>query len=962
MKKYCVIILLVLLLPICCRAINYQKRIIESVNRSEYANALKYVERVDSISTAEVFVPIEFIDEFVEYTLTHKADNSVALKVLFWAASYYDLWGTLYSINGDTYDAAEYCFQRTAQCYAILDGQCSRNRVNALRNLLDLYKENAHFDKAETIGYQLFEIYNNSADTISAALILNELSLCYYRQGELGISDSLQTMCKDMVYSLSNLLLAHYIYITYAEQTAYFYFAMRDYARAEHLYLDLVQIISHNYSPEQAKLPLSMLNSRLGYIELAKGHWQQANTLLSGAQPILSAHRKQFAPQYIFNSIGLARMAFYHADFVAAENILSECLPEAHTIMEKDLQNSSSFTIVLDELSTVEYMLHRYDSALQHTSEVLDIYESLSLLSGENFFQYGLALLRKSLIESEMGNTDSVKTPLLKSYPILKKTTMDILNLLPSDKREEYWAINGMRFSSTYPQWFTYFYMQGADSVADWAYNNELFVKGQLLQNNLRIKNAILSSADTALIALLNKLSDIDQYIAQHTPDINTATLSPEMEKLCKKRSDIDRQLSVKSQLYQQYHFADWRDVQQTLGEHDCAIEFSNYPDVQGDKFCHKYIAVVVDKHCLHPYIVPLFTDTDFVQLSDMNPNLLYETGGTLLADCLQTKLGKYLHLDGMLYFAPSGIIHNIAIESLKTSDGRRLGEMYPMCRVSSTRECLYRTNQDSFLVATLYGGLQYNTSMAELIAESRKYTEIFPSLVRSADADGQPDRSGWRFLPNSQIEVNTIGDILKSAGLKVALFQGATGNEESFKALSGKGTQILHIATHGFYTPSSQTKELNVMLEKAFWGKTLDSTYVDPLSRCGIVFSGAANVYDTIPAGIQDGVLYAREIASLDLSKCDLLVLSACQTALGDITSEGVFGLQRAFKQAGVKTIIMTLWSVKDQPTQFFMTEFYRNLITLKQDKHTAFRNAQNATRKKYPEPVYWAGFIMLD
>lgn len=218
MKKYCVIILLVLLLPICCRAIDYQKRIIESVNRSEYANALKYVERVDSISTAEAFVPIEFIDEFVEYTLTHKADNSVALKVLSWAASYYDLWGTLYSINGDTYDVAEYCFQRTEQCYAILDGQCSRNRVNALRNLLDLYKENAHFDKAETIGYQLFEIYNNSADTISAALILNELSLCYYRQGELGISDSLQTMCKDMVYSLSNLLLAHYIYITYAEQ------------------------------------------------------------------------------------------------------------------------------------------------------------------------------------------------------------------------------------------------------------------------------------------------------------------------------------------------------------------------------------------------------------------------------------------------------------------------------------------------------------------------------------------------------------------------------------------------------------------------------------------------------------------------------------------------------------------------------------------------------------------------
>ena len=107
-----------------------------------------------------------------------------------------------------------------------------------------------------------------------------------------------------------------------------------------------------------------------------------------------------------------------------------------------------------------------------------------------------------------------------------------------------------------------------------------------------------------------------------------------------------------------------------------------------------------------------------------------------------------------------------------------------------------------------------------------------------------------------------------------------------------------------------------------------------------------------------------------MDLRDCDLVVLSACETAKGDITSEGVFGLQRAFKMAGVQTIIMSLWKVDDNATQMLMTEFYTNWIEKEQSKREAFKNAQNAVRfavdkygdRMYADPVYWAGFIMLD
>ena len=135
---------------------------------------------------------------------------------------------------------------------------------------------------------------------------------------------------------------------------------------------------------------------------------------------------------------------------------------------------------------------------------------------------------------------------------------------------------------------------------------------------------------------------------------------------------------------------------------------------------------------------------------------------------------------------------------------------------------------------------------------------------------------------------------------------------------------------------------------------------------RSGLLLAGSnyafTGHFEQLPKSLQDGVLYAKEISLLDLSETELVVLSACETGQGDITSEGVFGLQRAFKMAGVQTIIMSLWKVNDQATQLLMTEFYNNWIGKHQSKRDAFRNAQTTVRIKYEEPEYWAGFVMLD
>jgi CHAT domain-containing protein len=125
------------------------------------------------------------------------------------------------------------------------------------------------------------------------------------------------------------------------------------------------------------------------------------------------------------------------------------------------------------------------------------------------------------------------------------------------------------------------------------------------------------------------------------------------------------------------------------------------------------------------------------------------------------------------------------------------------------------------------------------------------------------------------------------------------------------------------------------------------------------MAYTGNAN---QLPEGVQDGILTAREISMMDFSLCDLVVLSACETGVGEYSTDGTFGLQRAFKQAGVQSIIMTLWPVNDSAAQLMMTEFYNNWIGKHQSKREAFRNAQNTVRTQYEEPEYWAGFIILD
>lgn len=145
----------------------------------------------------------------------------------------------------------------------------------------------------------------------------------------------------------------------------------------------------------------------------------------------------------------------------------------------------------------------------------------------------------------------------------------------------------------------------------------------------------------------------------------------------------------------------------------------------------------------------------------------------------------------------------------------------------------------------------------------------------------------------------------------------------------------------------------------------------VDPMVRSGLLFAGGNRAWTGKRhiEGIDDGILTAKEISTLNFSSVDLVVLSACQTGLGIVkANEGVYGLQRAFKLAGAETIIMSLWEVDDLATSIMMSAFYEKYLA-GYSKSEAFKYAVDSIRyyridneQRFDSPYYWAAFIMLD
>lgn len=500
------------------------------------------------------------------------------------------------------------------------------------------------------------------------------------------------------------------------------------------------------------------------------------------------------------------------------------------------------------------------------------------------------------------------------------------------------------------------------------AYNAILATKNLSLRTNLNIASFIRDLGDDAISTKYND-------ILRKNKELQVATDSLVYEKI---KTDIDiaeqelyNSLKTKG-AYDSILSYEWNDVRGMLQDGDIAIEFvkCNYTNKES------YIALLLRKDWSEPVLVELSYNTQLQSLAGLNPDTkgwrkddntkrklikeYYQAGYNLI----WSKLEPYINEGDNVYFSPMGLLHQMNIEVFQDVNGKRANEKWNLHRVSSTRELCMENPEIELSSAALYGNLTYEMDSTAMVAQSRAYRRADSYTPTRGFVADSTMRAGWNKLPATSSEISTIRSTMQANGIETSVYTLDEGTEESFKALSGKEIPIIHIATHGFFYKDEETKG------KAFF-ETLSMSHNNQpdnsLKRSGLILAGAQKAWlgEPIPDNVEDGVLLAEEIATMDLTGTDLVVLSACETGLGEITSEGVFGLQRAFKKAGVQTLIMSLWKVDDNATSLFMQTFYKQWLGGK-SKHAAFLDAQAAVREckehDYSNPYYWASFIMLD
>ena len=340
---------------------------------------------------------------------------------------------------------------------------------------------------------------------------------------------------------------------------------------------------------------------------------------------------------------------------------------------------------------------------------------------------------------------------------------------------------------------------------------------------------------------------------------------------------------------------------------------------------------------------------------------------GLALRAALFDKLAPALGGCTRLLIAPDGDLTRLPFEVLPADDGRRLIDDYRISYLSCGRDVLRFAAIASGQPSAPMVLADPDFDVQAEVKPAPDFELADPRVGRRARAlTRSPVAYQFHRLLGTRAEGERVATQL---GVSPSL--GALALEGRLKA-ECRSPRILHLATHGFFLPDEafdpgqQSRGFGFDSGEFFsaqrgparlWGPLMEN----PMLRSGLALAGA-NTWlraGSLPEEAEDGLLTAEDVTGLDLLATELVVLSACETGLGQVrVGEGVFGLRRAFVLAGAKTLIMSLWKVPDEQTRGLMESFYDRLQA-GEGRADALRQAQLALKAKYPDPFYWGAFI---
>ncbi len=454
--------------------------------------------------------------------------------------------------------------------------------------------------------------------------------------------------------------------------------------------------------------------------------------------------------------------------------------------------------------------------------------------------------------------------------------------------------------------------------------------KGIILQSFAPIRDAIFNSSDKSMRQVFNTWQVAKNEYGKLLQ--NPEATKSRIDSLAEQLNDLEKKIStyaINSDSKFKPKSTRWKDIQKLLGPNECAIEIVFAVEDRIDGYDSSYYAVIIKPGIEIPIVAKLKTAKEIEGRGiKYYQNAIKQQLDDLISYNIFWKPLEP-HLQGIkkIWLSPDGAYHQLNPSTLFNPVTKKyLQEEISIQLVPSTSWILNQKKKSPLSKVTIFAHPNYGAVSPKSKAK----------LTRSLDLESIND------LPGTEKELDEISAILNQNKIVYQDFEGAEASEDEIKSLSMP--QVLHIATHGFFLPASiETGQSQ-----------------NPLLRSGLLMAGCQNKPHLQNPAINDGILTAYEVSTLPLFKTSLVVLSACETGLGDVKNgEGVYGLQRAFLMAGAEQVMMSLWKVDDEATREFMVLFYAGWIELK-DTGAAYQHAKKKLMEKYTHPYYWGAFVL--
>ena len=659
-----------------------------------------------------------------------------------------------------------------------------------------------------------------------------------------------------------------------------------------------------------------------------EGEYYDAIILLKEAVDSYESIYSKNHPYYATALQNLANAYNKYGDPIKAIEFLEQAIK-----IDKNngLENTISYTNKLHNMAVTLLEIGELDRAKGVLTTVL---AHRSNLLGENHPDYIFSMYNMAVLLQKMNDNVHAKEYFKQ---VIAKYNFQIQSLFPylsEQEKSKYYSKIKEAFTAF--QDFAIEYSSTDASINIDLYNFQLNNKAILLQSSKSIKKIIDQSNDSDLINTYSHWIELktvlSKYYSMSKNELELAGIS--IEDVAKEANGLEKKISLKSE-FTSNNFSDnesnWKDVQSKLKDNEAAIELIRIKkNIRNDSIW--YAALIVKKSSLVPEIVVFYNgkelETKYFKLY-IN-SIKYKRKDTQSYSNFWQPINEALVGVTKIYLSSDGIYNKINVSTIYDPNTEEyiLDKML-VHNVTNT----YEITEDTMPLSI---DAKFNISLVGdpiFSGTNKQDTEISP-------------------LPGTRVEVETIDSLTQLMDISSIKFLGTQASEKNLKAI--ESPNILHIATHGFFLADKTSS------------KDMYSIENNPLMRSGLLLSSAENSFrgDHISYNgnmdEEDGILTAYEAMNMNLANSDLVILSACETGLGEVKNgEGVYGLQRAFIIAGAKSILISLWKVDDSSTKELMIQFYVNIFK-GLDKFEALNLAQKQLKEKYSLPYYWGAFVI--